>query len=90
MSSIPPPPLPSSQVNHPRAIAALVCAVVGLLFFGIVLGAVAIFLGYQARNAIRLDPLKFKGDGLARAGLILGIVDVIAYVAIVAGGIGGS
>lgn len=90
MSSIPPPPLPSSQKNHPRAVAALVCAVVGLLFFGIVLGVVAIVLGYQARNAIRLDPLKFKGDGIALAGLVLGIIDVVAYVAIVAGGLGGS
>jgi hypothetical protein len=63
---------------------------VGLLFFGIVLGVVAIFLGYQARNAIRLDPLKYKGDGIALAGLILGIFDVVAYVVIVAGGLGGS
>jgi len=90
MSSIPPPPLPSSQTNHPRAVASLVCAVVGLLFFGIVLGVVAIFLGYQARNAIRLDPLKYKGDGIALAGLILGIFDVVAYVVIVVGGLGGS
>lgn len=90
MSSIPPPPLPSSQTNHPRAIASLVCAIVGLMFFGILLGIVAIVLGYQARNAIRMDPLRFKGDGLARAGVILGIVDVVAYVAIVAGGIGVS
>jgi len=67
-----------------------VCAVVGLLFFGILLGVIAIVLGYQARNAIRLDPLKYRGDGIARAGLILGIVDVVAYVAIVAGGLGGS
>lgn len=66
------------------------CAVVGLLFFGIVLGVVAIFLGYQARNAIRLDPLKYKGDGIALAGLILGIFDVVAYVVIVVGGLGGS
>ncbi len=90
MSSIPPPPLPSSQTNHPRAVASIVCAVVGLMFFGIVLGIVAIVLGYQARNAIRTDPLKFKGDGFARAGVILGIVDVVAYVAIVTGGIGVS
>lgn len=90
MSSIPPPPLPSSQTNHPRAVASIVCAVVGLMFFGIVLGIVAIVLGYQARNAIRTDPLKFKGDGIARAGVILGIVDVVAYVAIVAGGVGVS
>lgn len=91
MSSIPPPPGPlGPQVNHPRAVASLVCAIVGLMFFGILLGTVAIVLGYQSRNAIRLDPLKFKGDGLARAGLILGIVDVVAYVAIVAGGIGAS
>jgi hypothetical protein len=60
------------------------------MFFGIVLGVIAIVLGYQARNAIRLDPLKYRGDGIALAGLILGIIDVVAYVAIVAGGLGGS
>ena len=60
------------------------------MFFGIVLGVIAIVLGYQARNAIRLNPLKYRGDGIALAGLILGIIDVVAYVAIVAGGLGGS
>lgn len=90
MSSIPPPPLPSSQANHPKAVAALVCGIAGLMFFGILLGTVAIVLGYQARTAIRTDPLRFRGDGLARAGLILGIVDVVAYVVIVVGGIGAS
>ena len=88
MSSIPPPPLPGPLSNHPRAVASLVCAIIGLLFFGIVFGTVAIVLGYQARNIIRAEPLKYKGDGIARAGLILGIVDVVAYVAIVAGGVG--
>jgi hypothetical protein len=34
--------------------------------------------------------LKYKGDGIALAGLILGIFDVVAYVVIVVGGLGGS
>lgn len=88
MSSIPPPPLPSGQTNHPRAVAALVCGIVGLIFFGIILGVVAIVLAYQARNAIRSEPLRFKGDGLAIAGMVIGIIDVVAYIAIIAGGVG--
>lgn len=80
MSSIPPPPLPSGQTNHPRAIASLVCAIVGFFFFGILLGVIAVVLAYQARSLIRTDPLRFRGDGLARAGLVLGIVDIVLNV----------
>lgn len=87
MSEIPPPPLPGPIANHPRAIASLVCGIIGLLFFGILLGAAAVILGIQARNAIRSQPLQYKGDGLARTGLILGVVDIVAYIVIVAGGL---
>lgn len=93
MTSIPPPPhspLPSSQVNHPRAIGALACAIVGFLVFGIILGVVAIVLAVQARRMIRERPLEFKGDGLAVAGLIIGIIDVAANVAILSGAWGVS
>lgn len=90
MSSIPPPPLPSSQVNHPRAVAALVCGIVGFFFFGVILGTVAIIMGYRARNEIRANPLQFKGDGLARAGLILGVVDVALNLVLAFGALGAS
>lgn len=64
----------------------MVCGIVGLLFFGVVLGVVAIVLGVQSRAVIRQQPLTFKGDGVAIAGIVLGIFDVVAFVVIMVGG----
>ncbi|MEU1128225.1 DUF4190 domain-containing protein [Streptomyces sp. NPDC005899] len=58
------------------AVASLVCGIVGLFFFNVVLGPVAIVLG-----AVALRQVAAKGGaGLAKAGLILGIVDVVLFI----------
>ena len=67
--SPPPPP----QANSSKATWSLVCGIVGLLCFGIILGPVAIVLGRQAQR-------EGRPGGTARAGEILGYVDVAFFV----------
>lgn len=63
---------PAQQGGGGWAIASLSCGVVGLLVAGIPLGIAAIIFGVLGLSGNR--PLK----GLAIAGMIIGIVDVIA------------
>jgi uncharacterized Tic20 family protein len=71
-----PPPDPSHAAPRPvgRAVASLVTGIIGLLIFGIILGPIAIWLGVSAKN----DPAQ-GGEGMARAGIVLGIIDVAAF-----------
>jgi 1,4-dihydroxy-2-naphthoate octaprenyltransferase len=85
MSSIPPPPLPGPTVNHPRAIGSLVCGVVGIAILPLIFGIIAIILGYQSRKDIGRFPEKYKGDGLAMSGLVLGVLDVAGSLLLLAG-----
>ena len=55
------------------AIASLVCGIVGLFFFGIILGPLAIVFSVMARK-------KGFTSGMATAGLVLGIIAVVLYV----------
>ena len=61
------------------AVASLVLGILsipGALFygvFGIILGAIAIFLGVVARGRIKRSDGTVTGNGLATAGLVLGI-----------------
>ncbi|MBE0414948.1 MAG: DUF4190 domain-containing protein [Dehalococcoidia bacterium] len=61
-----------------RAIASLVCAIVGFFILGIVLGPIAIALGVGARRKIRENP-ELGGEGIATAGLVIGIIDTVFY-----------
>lgn len=85
MSSIPPPPLPGPQVNHPRAVGSLICGIVGIAILPLILGIIAMVLGYQSRNDIRKHPEKYKGDGLALSGLVLGGLDVAGSLLLLGG-----
>ncbi|MFI0236227.1 DUF4190 domain-containing protein [Streptomyces sp. NPDC016845] len=58
------------------AIAGLVCGIVGLFFLSFVLGPLAIIFGALALRQRAAS----GGAGMAKAGLILGIVDVILFV----------
>ncbi|MFB4419779.1 DUF4190 domain-containing protein [Streptomyces sp. QL37] len=76
----------SSSMATPRsgtnglAVASLVCGIVGLVFFSVILGPVAIVLG---AFGLRQVPAK-GGAGMAKAGLVLGIIDVILFVVLMA------
>ncbi|MFQ5987713.1 MAG: DUF4190 domain-containing protein [Dehalococcoidia bacterium] len=61
-----------------EAIASLVCAIVGLTTLGIILGPIAIVLAKKARRKIQEDP-ELEGDGIATAGLVIGIVDTALW-----------
>ena len=54
------------------AIASLVCSLVGLFIYGIIMGILGIVFG--------LIGLGGKRSGLATAGLIIGIIDVVVVL----------
>jgi hypothetical protein len=67
------------------AIGALVCGILGTVCgiigcFGLVIGPVGIVLGIVARRRIRDNGGFTKGDGLALAGVVLGIIGTVASV----------
>ena len=75
----------SSQVN--RARSAMICGIVGLLgvccaLVGIVLGPTAIVLASMSMSSMKQTGSQ-QGKGMATAGLVLGIVDVVLAVGIV-------
>jgi uncharacterized membrane protein len=65
------------------AIASVVCGLVGLFVFGIILGTLALIFGAIALKRIRNNP-GTPGRGLAIAGLILGLVDVVLLLILIA------
>jgi len=76
----PPPPggspygaPPPARASSAKAVWSLVCGIIGLLCFGVVLGPVAIILGRQAQR-------EGQPGGMARAGEILGYVDIALFV----------
>jgi hypothetical protein len=58
-----------------KAVAALVCGIVGL-FVCAPVGIAAIILGNQARTEIAGSGGRLQGDGMALAGLIMGWIAV--------------
>jgi hypothetical protein len=91
VNSLPPPIPPSNYESNftgplrydRQAIASLVCGIIGLLLFGVILGTVALVLGSKARTRISAQPGRLKGSGMALAGMILGAIDLVAFVLLV-------
>jgi hypothetical protein len=72
-----PTPEPRAARTNPLAVAALICGIIQ--FAGLFPAAfVAIILGHMARRDIRQTGE--DGDGMAKAGLILGYVGVALVV----------
>ncbi len=78
------------KCGHPRsatagrrtegsAIAALVMGILGIVGCPLILSIPAIIVGNQARQRIREDPT-LEGDGMARAGVILGWIGIGIFV----------
>ncbi len=67
------------KVNAPGAVSSLVFGLVGLFFCGIILGPVAISKSGSAKRAMAEDPT-LGGQGLATAGQVLGILDIVFFV----------
>jgi formate-dependent nitrite reductase membrane component NrfD len=51
-----------------------VIAILGIFILGIILGPIAICLALSAQGEIRDRPHKVKGECMANAGLIIGII----------------
>ena len=62
--------------TNPAAVASVVCSLVGLIIAGLPLGIVAICLSVAAKIHIKVIPNE-KGSGMATAGLVIGIIDVV-------------
>jgi len=82
-----PPPPPgfdygagAPAVTAGKATGALVCGIIGLFLCGIILGPVAIYLGTQAKKEIRTSDGRLKGEGMATAGIVMGVIAVIGFV----------
>jgi hypothetical protein len=67
------------KVNAPGAVSSLVCGIIGLVFCQIILGPVAIIQANSAKRAMAADPT-LGGEGLATAGMVMGIVDLVVFV----------
>ncbi len=76
-----PPPFAGQARNEGTAIAAMVCGIVGLLFCGVVLGIVALSLGFSAKRKIEQSNGQLGGAGMATTGIVLGILDLVLGVA---------
>lgn len=66
----------SSSRTNGLAIASLCCGIVGLFILNIILGPLAIIFGAVARRQAAVK----SGAGMAKAGIILGIVDVVLWL----------
>ena len=65
------------QPTHTLAIASLIFGILGLVGICPGLGSiVAVITGGMAQREIQSDPARFTGDGLAKAGLILGWIGI--------------
>ena len=65
--------------TNPSAIAGFVCSLVGLVILPIYLGILAICLGVAAKKHIKIFKNE-KGNGLATAAIVIGIVDIVLQV----------
>jgi uncharacterized protein DUF4190 len=77
------PPQPAAYYVAPTdggAVWTLVMGVLGFVFCPI-LGLIAFFTGGSAINRIQASQGRLQGDGIARAGRILGCINVILWLA---------
>ncbi|MET7443042.1 MULTISPECIES: DUF4190 domain-containing protein [unclassified Streptomyces] len=70
----------SGSRTNGLAIASLVCGIVGLFFLNIVLGPLAIVFGVIGMRQAGVK----GGGGMAKAGVVLGIVDLVIFAVLLA------
>ena len=64
---------------NPFAIASFVCSIVGIFLFGLIMGILSVIFAVVAKNRAKTFPNE-KGRGLATAGLVIGIIEIIIMV----------
>ena len=60
------------------AIASFVCSLVGILIAALIMGILGISLSVTAKKHIKVFPNE-KGKGLATAGMVIGIIDLVFW-----------
>lgn len=76
------------RMNAPGATASLVFGILGLFFCGIIFGPLAISKANEAKRAMNENPI-YTGAGLATAGSVLGIIDLVLWAIFLLVRIGG-
>jgi|GEM_PF-1712994 len=66
------------MTNAPGAVQSLVFGILGLVICGVIFGPLAISRANSAKREIAFNPT-YGGGGLATAGLVLGIIDLVAW-----------
>ncbi len=71
---------PAVAPNDGKAIAAMVCGILGIVGFffyiGWILGIIAVALGVSAKNRINASSGRLQGLGMAKAGIITGTIAI--------------
>lgn len=79
-------PYPHSQkTNAEGATSSLVYGILGFFICGPIFGIAAISNANKAKKTIAANPEMYEGDGLATAGLVLGIIDLSVWALIILG-----
>ena len=73
-------PPPGGRSTSGKAIAALVLGLIGLTGGGAPAGIVGLVLGYSAMNDINASRGTLEGEGMAKAGIVLGWISVVLTV----------
>ena len=88
----PPTPVTGKLPAHEHASLALGLGIVGLLggcmCVGLLASPFAIGFGISARRAIRREPDRWGGDGMATAGIVMGVIGVVALAVVLIAGLG--
>ena len=66
------------------AITSMVLSIVGFFLLGNVLGPLAIILGAIAIHRINEKPHELVGHGMAKAGIICGVIAIVVYILAIA------
>jgi len=74
------PTPPPSVENSGMAVASLIASILGLTLVPTIGSVIGLILGYMARSRIRDSAGTLGGEGLAKAGIILGWIGVAILV----------
>lgn len=72
---------PTVRRSNGMAVAALVCAIIGIFIFEVILGILALIFGVIGLNRASAGA---SGRGLAIAGIVIGAIDVLIFIVVIA------
>jgi|GEM_PF-1146959 len=71
------PAVYTARKTEVMALASLLCAVASFALLPLIPAVAAIILGYAARDRIKRSKGMLEGEGLATAGIVIGIINVV-------------